>query len=156
MPRRRELQSIATDMAHFCVGRNNDIEGYWALGVLCRHADETSQRNLAIRVSSALQFPYPVEEARRNLLERFDALDVRLRSYVKSISVNFSFEPLSLTEVFGQEFRSCCWVMIVDDRGTMRHGEACEICWPHEPEWEMRSSRVGKVRPAGGLPHFES
>ncbi|MBU1219482.1 hypothetical protein KKF34_03700 [Myxococcota bacterium] len=34
MPRRKEFKGIAENLAKWCVSRNNDFSGYWAIGQL--------------------------------------------------------------------------------------------------------------------------
>lgn len=38
MPRRSELNGVASDIVRSFVSRNNDLRGYWALGMLCVYA----------------------------------------------------------------------------------------------------------------------
>ncbi|MFZ6722677.1 hypothetical protein [Undibacterium sp. Ji49W] len=42
MSRRKQLKSIAAGIADSFNSRNNDLEGYWAIGKLCRFANEQS------------------------------------------------------------------------------------------------------------------
>lgn len=40
MPRRRQIKSVAAGIIDSFNSRNNDLEGYWAIGKLCRFAHE--------------------------------------------------------------------------------------------------------------------
>jgi len=55
MPRRRELKSVASGMATFSICRNNDVNGYWALGVLCREAENNEDLKVSLNIFSQEQ-----------------------------------------------------------------------------------------------------
>jgi uncharacterized protein len=55
MPRSLNLKGVAAGLAGSFVSRNNDVEGYWGIGLLCRDATQTSGKvllNLSQRLSS--------------------------------------------------------------------------------------------------------
>jgi hypothetical protein len=151
MPRRRELKSLAGGMATYCVCRNNDIGGYWGLGVLCRHAQEISVTELSIQILSEEPADGPRSAVRDNLRERFVAHCRHLPRFARSILVTFVFEAYSRSEIQGIKFRGTCTVSIKDDLGVSRSASASQLCYPHNPEFEHRSTRGEQgAAPNGG------
>ena len=53
MPRRRELKGIARNFAEFLNGRNNDSQGYWANGRLCRIAQTNNTDVLVLNLKNS-------------------------------------------------------------------------------------------------------
>ena len=72
---RRELKNLAIGIARFCVGRNNDIGGYWAVGVLYRQAlaEEMGSIILDVLADEKLEAP-PLERYRQDMRKRFVGL----------------------------------------------------------------------------------
>ncbi|MBL4673171.1 MAG: hypothetical protein JKX81_13015 [Arenicella sp.] len=70
-PRRRELYSLANGMATFSVCRNNDIDGYWGLGILASYAERVSAKEIEVLVFPIIDLPEPLSTYQRNLKMRF-------------------------------------------------------------------------------------
>ncbi len=136
MARRKELKSLAHGIATFCVCRNNDIGGYWGLGVLCKHAQEISVVKLHIDPMSDNLVSAPEQAVRENIRERFSSHRRNLLSVAKEIIVTFTFEPYSNSALRGMSFSVLCEVDIKDDLGLTRSALASHICYPHNPVFE--------------------
>lgn len=141
MPRRRELKSIASGMATFCVCRNNDIGGYWGLGVLCKHAQELSVSHVSIEILSDAPAAPPIQSIRGNFRERFGSHRHHLSEFARGFYVKFEFEPYSKSDIRGTRFRGTCSVSIVDDLGISRSATASKLCYSHNPQFECKSTR---------------
>jgi hypothetical protein len=141
MPRRRELKSLASGMATYCVCRNNDIGGYWGLGVLCKHAKEISAYELSIDILSNDPVAAPEQAVRDNLRKRFSSHRRHLPELARGILVTFAFEPCSESDLRGTRFRGTCTVSIKDDRDISRSASASQLCYPHNPRFEHKSTR---------------
>ena len=60
MPRRRELKGVAYGMAGKFVSRNTDLDGYWAIGVMYRSANDNGTDRFVLnlltgRINSEMQ-----------------------------------------------------------------------------------------------------
>ena len=145
MARRRELKCIASGLAHHCVSRNNDIFGYWGVGILHRLAKERVVESLSIPVMSSASSESPGPELRSfkaSFLERFQAARHGLVRRVETIEVEFRFERHSYCKVRGQCARATCTVHLIDDLGKRRSASASTFCYPHDPRFEQRSTRA--------------
>lgn len=142
MPRRSELRSLASGMTTFCVCRNNDIGGYWGLGVLCRNAQNRGDFEISFQILPGVAIADPELSVRRNVHQRFFSQPSRLTDLTREIFLNFSFEPFSKSDFRGTRFKGTCTVSITDDLGVSRTASASHFCYPHNPEFESRSTRA--------------
>ncbi len=150
MPRRRELKSIASGIASFCVSRNNDIFGYWGVGMICRLALTQGIKAVSIDLDCRHDDGPELAAFRAGFLERFQAARHGLSSFVRGFAVEFRFDPYSWSEVRGQYFRVTCCLHIIDDLGKRRSASAETFCYPHDPRFETRSTRAIKSCVATG------
>jgi hypothetical protein len=142
MPRRRELKSIASGMASFCVSRNNDIFGYWGVGVICRLALKRGVEQLSIDFHSTTDDGPELSAFRAGFLERSEGTRHNLSSIIQSFAVEYRFDPYSWSDVRGQCSRVTCCVHITDDLGKRRSASAETFCNPHDPCFETKSARA--------------
>jgi hypothetical protein len=151
MPRRRELKSVAYDIASFCISRNNDFEGYWAPGILSKVAKEKEMNPIDFDLLSgnsnvsgkelielgttyktmlADQFErrgFSKEKIRNgNVLFRFD----------HSNPIDSPFLPFSEKCPFYVE------VTLTDDLNNTYQRRRESWCWPHNPKFERQSTRA--------------
>lgn len=71
MARRRELKCVASGIAQYCVSRNNDLGGYWGLGVLYRLAQKMAVDSLQVDFMSEDGLPKQLALFRRNFKDRY-------------------------------------------------------------------------------------
>lgn len=150
MPRRRELKSIASGIASFSVSRNNDIFGYWGVGIICRLAVTQGIKAVSIDFDSRRDDIPELAAFRAGFLERFQSARHGLSSFVRDYAVEFRFDPYSWSEVRGQCFRVICCVHIIDDLGKRCSASAETFCYSHDPRFERRSTRAIKSCVATG------
>lgn len=141
MARRRELKSIASGIAAYCVSRNNDIGGYWAMGIFLRLALAQGSDAISIVTSNSDSRP-EIEEFRQNFLSQFQSSQHPLYRFISGFTVDFKFDPYSHSNLWGQMYRVTCTVHILDDLGKQRSASAISHCYPHNPAWEIRSARA--------------
>ena len=144
MPRRRELKSIASGIASFCVSRNNDIFGYWGVGVIFRLALTQGITAVSIDLGSTQDDSPELAAFRAGFLARFQAARHGLSSFVQGFAVEYRFHPYSWSSVRGQRSRVTCCVHIIDDLGKRRTASAETFCYPHDPHFESKSNRANK------------
>ena len=57
MPRRRELKDLAAGIALKFISRNNDLRGYWALGILFKDLSEIGATCLSLNLTARKSTP---------------------------------------------------------------------------------------------------
>lgn len=154
MSTRRELKSVAHALAGSFTSRDNDLDGYWGLGVLCAAAREVAIDLAARRMEPPLECgPVLIDRYTRFLEDQYRLRHIR-PGWVKRVRLAVRFGvPIAISErpygVRGEGVEVVA--AITDDLGrtyTARHASFCE---PHDPARERRSAR------APGLPralHF--
>jgi len=141
MARRRELKSIASGLAWYCVSRNNDIFGYWGVGVIYRLAMDGGIETISLSMDAALSGCPELQFFKKCFLDRACVASHDLSCFVEGFEVEFRFDPYSLSEVRGCCARVMCRVHIIDDLGKRRSASSVTFCYPHDPRFEVRSNR---------------
>lgn len=151
MPRRSEFKGIAFDILSSFVSRNNDLEGYWALGKLYSYAKEHSgcklQITLAPEKSESISEPF--KSMSQHYLQRIASIMEKRNlspEWLKSAHVTLEFEAQSAKPQFfsllpnGKPF--FCTLVIVDDLTRKHHAQVVGWCAPHNSDYEHRSNRI--------------
>ena len=120
--RRKELKNIAGGIVGSFISRNNDIDGYWGLGILYRFANQ-----------------------RQVDMIQLDLLNLTITSKVTNMDGLFG------TTKFNQEYEEkyhawrsalgdpcLCTCEIKVNDGRVYSVTVGTNCWPHDPEREMR------------------
>lgn len=151
MARRKLLKSIASGMLGSFVSRNNDISGYWGIGVLCLHAGKMQTDAFVLDLLN--QKASPLNEQALVSTEQYSAMLIAAlegqkisSSWVKSALLTVNFNP-AYVEKFHRRGSSLggryiCSLELVDDldrKHCVRYGG---VCWPHDAKRESRSTRV--------------
>jgi hypothetical protein len=152
MPRRKRLKSVANDVLGSFISRNNDLEGYWALGKLYSLALSRSTNTVELDLLSGRLSPDDRQFATmactytsnfEKLLRRQNV--PRDRVHEAKITVHFNVPvqqghyPL-LT--YGKPLDAT--LDIVDREGTRFSVSKLSWCHPHDPLVESRSGRAAK------------
>lgn len=149
MPRRKELKNIAFGIAGRFASRNNDIDGYWALGVLYSVASAAGTDAVHLDLVSETAEPSFQHAARlfsqfRQYLQgRLESVDLEGYVVTATIDIEFNVEaqwksPFGRT-TWGDPFHCC--VTLTDDLGKNHKGTARGWCGPHAAARERRSNR---------------
>lgn len=159
MPRRSELGSIASGLLHSFVSRNNDLDGYWGLGVLYLYAKKVGELKVTIDISSDPLATAAKRLPRIHLQPNFEALIGHYRTMLHAVMTKRGIPESWVTEAaFIIEFESqdaepssprigenseafACRLSIKDDLGRVHVLHADGWCWPHNPRREMKSAR---------------
>lgn len=153
---RRDLNGVAAGLATSFVSRNNDLDGYWSLGLLRRLADRQRRESLHFDILSGSTDPQDpmlahVCRAYRAALSRQLIVRNLDRALVAKadILVSFNAPPLPVTApaaaTYGPPF-SCC-VRLLDDREKEHSHTVVAHCAPHDPRFERRSTRPFRLAP---------
>jgi len=57
MPHRNELKGISAGIASSFISRNNDVDGYWAIGILYKIASESGDNKFTLNLLSGESSP---------------------------------------------------------------------------------------------------
>lgn len=146
MARRRQIYDVVGAILSSFLGRNNDVDGYWALGQLRSFADAqgTDEIRLDLLGGDTAEKSDVVSCVTANyqaLLEQHLMKRTLPREWLRSAEVVLVFgsfvasrEPLYITR--GDPMT--CTVSIVDDRGRTYERSKSAYCAPHNPRWEQR------------------
>ena len=152
MPSRRILKSVAHDVAHAIVSRNDDVGGYWALGQLLSQAIATNQSSYRIDLLCGASMP-PVsgtplsslppswaqsflkniehQKVDRGLIARAEAV----------IDFDLGRSRRSVVHAGRTEYAFTCQLMIQDDRGKTYTASTDGWCHEHDSTVELQSRR---------------
>jgi len=151
MARRKELGSIASGLVGSFNSRNNDVDGYWALGKLYRLLESTERKLVCVELVSGCIQPETNE---------FDVMlssyKERLHGYISNRRIPFNWVVSARISVefeanFDPKYHSGIQVMgrpcivtcdIEDDHGRHHVAYAYSNCWPHDADKETRSCRA--------------
>ena len=151
MSRFRLLNGVAAGLADSFIGRNNDIGGYWAMGLLYRSALRSgdgrvildllsTETNLGDRVCRTAASTYSAHLQR--LLEAFEVPSDLVSS--ATISAEFGRESpehgWTPRRTAGDPF--LCTVTLSDSRNREHVARRAGWCRPHDWRRESRSARV--------------
>ncbi len=151
MVRRRSLKGIACGLATSIASRNNDADGYWAMGKLLRYANASGTTKLLVDLLAASDQPLG-ENPRGLVVDRYrKQLSKQLATQKLSpswavaarIHIDFSVPEGELKRhtIFGSGQPFCCGVEIVDDNGRIYSAKAFGRVNEHDPKRECRSVR---------------
>jgi hypothetical protein len=142
MARLKNLRNIAGGLLGSFVSRNNDFNGYWALGQLRDLAQNQGVSKLRITIR-----PNPPEDAApiaKSIAARYGSmLDEQLASSnippssVRSVSIDLHFEDGHAAAPYWGHPVSCR-VTIVDLHDRVRSQHRYTTCRPHDPKHESR------------------
>ncbi|PVB17636.1 hypothetical protein D2E42_05180 [Mycobacteroides abscessus] len=137
MPRRRELRDVCQGVATSFGSRNNDIAGWWGIGVLCRQPGLPGI-DLDLRADV-----HDVPLARRYGEQLDRQLSARRipPEWVAGAALSLRFVPDPRDSVMWQYTVT---VRIRDDRDRVWSGRDTGRCWAHDPARESRSARASR------------
>jgi len=147
----RAFKNVSGGLVGTFISRNNDYEGYWALGKLKSLVSKSNQKNINVSIkplepSSSEPIIHDLSVRYRSVLDRMVERVGRTDTDVSNASIQIRF---SLTEseshlvkapMRGHPF--CAEVTIVDRRGKAYSQRRYSICDYHDPLRESRSGRA--------------
>ena len=155
MARRRRMKGIGANVARKFSSRNNDVDGYWAMGVfyrLCANhgVNEFTLDFLSGKSSPHANFSEDVAASFRELLCRQMRKNGLAKSQLAAAFARVEFDRESAStelrrrKVWGDPFD--CHIVLVDDLGKQRACSTRGYCWMHDPARERRSTRAKSHR----------
>lgn len=150
MPKGAHLTDIANGLCGSFASRNNDLDGYWALGKLRSLAEKYSRTTVLLDLLTSSIHPSssefaPVLARYRHLLARLaDLSRIQLEEITAAcITLDFAPSPWSRISYYKPQWGDQFTVTVTinaDDRalGSVRHVGYCRV---HDPAREIRSTR---------------
>jgi hypothetical protein len=148
---RRELLDLAGAVAGSFVSRNNDVDGYWSLGLLRSYADSERLKSLRFNILNGhAEPPDPlllrVAEAYRQVLARQLTIrrianDVVLKA---EIVLTFDRDAPNAPSAATYSAPFFCTVQFTDRHDRELARTLVQHCVPHNPQTEVRSMRSQK------------
>lgn len=155
MGRRKQLQGLANDFCHSFISRNNDICGYWGIGVLYRYANLCESLEMTLSLTKRSIDPVGallhtiIHQYQEQFYEMLERQGLQ-RDWVKQCIVRLEFDTSTPpTTRFGEDLGDpfLCEVVTVDDSGKKRSAARMQYCRPHDPRREQRSTRAKTAEP---------
>lgn len=153
MPSRRVLKSVAHGLADSFTSRNNDAGGYWAIGLLLEQALLFQQAAfefdlLTEQASRVFNYPplHVVPARYRTMLwEQWpDQQWLQTHLAAGQIRVEFDFGYRKIDPAHKERvlYSFTCIVQLKDDLGHTHKRQLSYWCWPHNPAYESKSTRI--------------
>lgn len=150
MPRRAKLTNIASGLCGSFASRNNDLNGYWSIGMLRSLADKSGLTSVSFDLLTSSMQPSssefaPVLARYYCLLAKFADLSRIELDEITTARIIVDFAPLSWSKPsyymsnWGDQFI----LNVTINANRMAAGIACYAgyCRPHDPARESRSVR---------------
>ncbi len=153
MARIKTLRHVAYGLRDAFVGRNDDLDGYWALGKLYAAADPATTSVVLDLVDGGALPPAPdcLALARRHaefLAQALAAHGIPRHALARAeILVEFDIVPeVSIPRLSPQVARPAdpfrCTVTLGDHAGRLAQARTWGYCWRHDPQRESRRNRA--------------
>lgn len=147
---RKHLRTVAGGLLGTFTSRNNDIDGYWGLGVLRLYAEQRDVETLEIDLLSNVSAEptgSPLRICERSYRSWFcSALSHRLISpkelssaYIRIRFSTFDEFPNIIRSTRGEPY--VCVVSITSEHGTEYSISRVGVCAGHDPRKELKSIR---------------
>lgn len=140
----RRLNAFAHRLIRELLGREHEIDGYWAIGKLCAEAKDAGRVEVDIDLDAGVP-PSPIAAAiHRFARTRLDALSNGFGGRIRDprIHVHFgSFKGYPVSLRLGRGAPFVCTVSLTAAGGRVHRVFSTGYCAPHDPALEQRSCR---------------
>ncbi len=131
--KRRQMNSLARSLCEYLCSRNNDIGGYWGMGMLCATSRRDNRPRMSFRIiPGRLIRIYSCELTDSTIvtekLEKFDldAIEGRLSFFLDGRYPD------------GADKYTCGIAIAMAQDGRIGMSMCHVACWPHDPKRERR------------------
>src|SRR6478609_2261509 len=125
--KRREMNSLARSLSAYLSSRNNDIAGYWGIGMLCAASKREGKPKLSFKI-------YPGQ------LLKIYGCEITGSKFVTDKLVQFgpdnrraSFVLRGRRYPYGAEKFTCGIAIATTQGGRTGLSQSHIECWPHDP-----------------------
>lgn len=139
--KRRQMNSLARSLCEYLCSRNNDITGYWGMGMLCAASRRDSRPRMSFRI-------IPGQLIRIYSCELTDSTIVTeklVKFDLDSIEGCLSFFPDG-RYADGADKYTCGIAIAISQGGRIGMSMCYVACWPHDPKRELRRAVAAPAR----------
>lgn len=150
MPKQNEFRGIAHDVVESFTSRNNDVDGFWAIGQLCKYAGQQNSNTLRIDLKHKLMIPSGSKFD--NMIEHYShqlLAQIQLRRlpaiWMTSAELFLSFYPDTKYSNFDIQPKLSPYICVLEIEswsGRIYSKTKRGKCRPHNPLFEHKSTRV--------------
>jgi hypothetical protein len=139
--KRREMNSLAHSLCAYLCSRNNDIAGYWGIGMLCAVSKREQRPKFSFKI-------YPGE------LIRIYSCEITGSKAITDKLVKFGLDSIEGRLSFfedgryphGAEKYTCGIAIAITQGGRMGLSISHVECWPHDSSRELRRATAAAAR----------
>ena len=134
--KRRQMNSVARSLCEYLCSRNNDIGGYWGVGLLCLASKREKRKKFGFRIRPGEMLRihgYEISESKA-------VTDKLVKHNLDSIEGRLSFFEDGRYP-HGAEKYTCGIAIAVTQDGRTGMSLSHVECWPHDSSRELRSRR---------------
>jgi len=150
MPKRKAIKGIVGGIASSFASRNNDSDGYWTMGIVCKIVRDSGANHFTLdlatgesrpeyKYSSQIAAPYYDSILRQITKLGFTEEVIRNTMIEVEFNVPSSKSQIASEWLDGSPF--ICRAIIVDDLNRVWSANFDGWCRPHDPKKERRSVR---------------
>jgi len=137
--RRREMNSIAVSLCQHLCSRNNDISGYWGIGILCVAARMRPRNQVRFRIRPGK----PITIAGHQLSESEEITSRLVQHDLESIEGLVTFSENGRYPSGATKY-ACSISIAVSQNGRTGLGLRQTECWSHHPKLELRRATAAE------------
>ena len=150
MPRRNQVRGIVHDISGSFVSRNNDMDGYWAIGKLYQLAVNNEATSVYIDLKNQKIWPHS-DTYNTMMIHYWESMCQQMISahlpihFVRRAEIFLSFYcgvPLPRANVMSELDLYRCTIEITTDFNRQYSAVRTGRCWPHDPTKERRRGRA--------------
>ena len=150
MKRRNQIINIAYGILGSFLSRNNDVDGYWALGLFYKAAHDKYSNTFKLDLLSKesnphYKFSYYVATRYEDYLlsqikkKKLESVQIAKAHIIIEFNVEATKSHMNKKFTWGQPFN--CKIEIINEKGNSYKSEGIGWCAEHDPEHERRSIR---------------
>ena len=141
--KRREMNAIAKSLCDYLCSRNNDIAGYWGIGILCAKAIKNNRYRCSFRINPG----DPIFVDSCEISDSKSITEKLLQFDLDSIEVRLSFFEDGRYPNGSAKYTCGIAIAVTQDNRTgMYIGHTA--CWPHDASRERQSTRYNTTKTA--------
>jgi hypothetical protein len=133
--KRREMNALSRSLCEFLSSRNNDIAGYWGIGMLCKHYLKDGRPRMSFRIIPGL----PIRIYSCELTDSHIVSENLIKFELDTIEGRLSFFPDGRYPDGTQKY-TCGISVAMAQGGRVGMNMWYISCWPHDERRERRRS----------------
>jgi hypothetical protein len=131
--KKRQMNSLANSLCAYLCSRNNDIAGYWGIGMLCAIAKKERKRKFSFKIRPGM----PLHISSYEISDSKLVTDKLLKLGLDSIEGRLSFFEDGRYPHGAEKFT--CGIAIAITQGGRTGMSISHVeCWSHDPTRESR------------------